>query len=118
VGDGFDRPPHPLDGAILFAPAGELVLPALETLDRGATLAIAGIHLSNVPVLDYQKHLFQERSLQSVTANTREDGRRLLGLAAAIPIRTRTRVYSLEQANEALLDLKEDRVRGAAVLIG
>jgi propanol-preferring alcohol dehydrogenase len=116
VGDSFDRPPHPLDAAILFAPAGELVLPALETLDRGATLAIAGIHLSDVPVLDYQKHLFQERSLRSVTANTREDGRRLLELAAAIPIRTRTRVYSLEQANEALLDLKEDRVRGAAVL--
>jgi len=116
VGDSFERPPHPLDAGILFAPAGELVLPALEALDRGATLAIAGIHLSEVPSLDYQKHLFQERSLRSVTANTRRDGRRLLELAAAIPIRTRTRVYSLEQANEALLDLKEDRVRGAAVL--
>jgi propanol-preferring alcohol dehydrogenase len=116
VGDSFDRPPHPLDAAILFAPAGELVLPALETLDRGATLALAGIHLSAVPSLDYQKHLFQERSLQSVTANTRKDGRRLLELAAAIPIRTHTRLYPLERANEALLDLKEDRVRGAAVL--
>lgn len=116
VGDSFDRPPHPLDGAILFAPAGELVPPALEVLDRGATLAIAGIHLSDVPCLDYQKHLFQERTLQSVTANTREDGLALLELAAEIPIRTRTRPYTLEQANEALLDLKEDRVRGAAVL--
>jgi propanol-preferring alcohol dehydrogenase len=116
VGDSFDRPPHPLDGAILFAPAGELVPPALETLDRGATLAIAGIHLSDVPGLEYQKHLFQERTLQSVTANTRDDGRALLELAARIPIRTHVRSYALEQANEALLDLKGDRVRGAAVL--
>lgn len=116
VGDSFDRPPHLLDGAILFAPAGELVPPALEVLDRGATLAIAGIHLSDVPVLDYQKHLFQERTLQSVSANTREDGLALLELASTIPIRTRTRRYVLDQANEALLDLKEDRVRGAAVL--
>jgi len=116
VGDSRDRPPHPLDGAILFAPAGELVPPALEALDRGATLAIAGIHLSPVPCLDYEKHLFQERTLQSVTANTREDGRALLELAARIPIRTHTHSYPLEHANEALLDLKQDRIRGAAVL--
>jgi propanol-preferring alcohol dehydrogenase len=116
VGDSFDRSPALLDGAILFAPAGEVVLPALEALDRGAILAVAGIHLSDVPVLDYQKHLFHERSLQSVTANTREDGLALLSLAAAIPIRTRTQAYGLEQANQALLDLKGDRVNGAAVL--
>lgn len=116
VGDTFDRPPHPLDGAILFAPAGELVLPALEALDRGGTLALAGIHLSDIPSLDYQKHLFQERALVSVTANTREDARSLLELAATIPIRTQTRLYPLEAANEALRDLKEDRIRGAAVL--
>jgi alcohol dehydrogenase, propanol-preferring len=116
VGDSFDRPPHPLDGAILFAPAGELVVPALEALDRGATLAVAGIHLSDVPSLDYARHLFHERTLTSVTANTRQDGRELLELAAEIPIRTRTRAYPLERANEALLDLREDRVRGAAVL--
>jgi propanol-preferring alcohol dehydrogenase len=116
VGDSFDPAPHPLDGAILFAPAGELVLPALEALDRGGTLAIAGIHLSDVPSLDYQRHLFQERTLQSVTANTREDGRELLELAAAIPIESRTTAYPLEAANEALIDLKQDRVRGTAVL--
>jgi alcohol dehydrogenase, propanol-preferring len=116
VGDSFERPPNVLDGAILFAPAGELVLPALERLDRGATLAVAGIHLSDIPALDYQKHLFHERTVQSVTANTREDGRALLELASVIPIRTRTRLYPLERANEALLDLKEDRIRGAAVL--
>lgn len=116
VGDSFDPTPVPLDGAILFAPAGELVPPALEALDRGATLAIAGIHLSDVPPLSYQKHLFQERRLQSVTANTRQDGRELLELAARIPIETRTTSYPLEAANEALVDLKHDRVRGAAVL--
>jgi propanol-preferring alcohol dehydrogenase len=116
VGDSFDAAPHPLDGAILFAPVGELVLPALEALDRGGTLAIAGIHLSDVPSLDYQRHLFQERTLQSVTANTREDGRELLELAAAIPIESRTIAYPLEAANEALIDLKQDRVRGTAVL--
>jgi propanol-preferring alcohol dehydrogenase len=116
VGDSFERPPEVLDGAILFAPAGELVPAALEVLDRGATLAVAGIHLSDIPVLDYQKHLFHERTLQSVTANTREDGRALLELAAKIPIRTTTQAYPLEQANQALLDLKADRVKGAAVL--
>lgn len=116
VGDSFDPTPQPLDGAILFAPAGELVRPALAALDRGATLAVAGIHLSDVPPLDYQQHLFQERTLRSVTANTREDGRELLALSTEIPIRTQTTGYPLEEANRALLDLKTDRVRGAAVL--
>jgi propanol-preferring alcohol dehydrogenase len=116
VGDSFDAPPQPLDGAILFAPAGEIVPAALAALDRGGTLAIAGIHLSDVPPLDYQRHLFQERTLQSVTANTRDDGRELLRLAQEIPIETTTQPYPLESANEALVDLKQDRIRGAAVL--
>lgn len=116
VGDSFDAPPEPLQAAILFAPAGELVLPAMRALDRGGVLAIAGIHLSEIPPLDYQLHLFQEREIRSVTANTREDGRALLDLAARIPIHARTTSYPLEAANEALLDLKSDRVRGAAVL--
>lgn len=116
VGDSLERPPRPLDGAILFAPAGELVLPALASLDRGGTLAVAGIHLSEIPALDYARHLFQERRLQSVTANTREDGRELLELADSIPIRTQTVTYPLEAAGEALVDLKQDRICGAAVL--
>lgn len=116
VGDSLERPPRPLDGAILFAPAGELVLPALESLDRGGTLAVAGIHLSEIPALDYARHLFQERRLQSVTANTREEGRELFELADSIPIRTQTVTYPLEAASEALVDLKQDRIRGAAVL--
>ena len=116
VGGSFDKPPEPLDAAILFAPAGEIVPAALEVLDRGATLAVAGIHLSDVPPLDYQRHLFQERTLKSVTSNTRRDGVELLRLAAEIPIETHTRLYPLEAANQALIDLKQDRLRGAAVL--
>ena len=117
VGGSFDPPPEKLDAAILFAPAGELVPPALEALDRGSVLAVAGIHLSDVPPLDYQRHLFQERELRSVTANTRQDGEALLRLAREIPLRTRTQAYRLEEANEALADLKHDRIRGAAVLV-
>jgi len=116
VGDTFERPPRPLDGSILFAPAGDIVPAALEGLDRGGTLAIAGIHLTDVPALDYQRHLFQERGVQSVTANTRADGRALLRLATEIPLRTAVREYPLEAANDALIDLDGDRIRGAAVL--
>jgi propanol-preferring alcohol dehydrogenase len=111
-----DRPPEPLDAAILFAPAGDLVPVALEALDRGGTLAVAGIHLSDIPVLDYQRHLFQERTLTSVTANTRGDGEQFLDIAARIPIRLATTAYPLEKADEALSDLAHDRVTGAAVL--
>jgi propanol-preferring alcohol dehydrogenase len=116
VGGSGDAPPAKLDAAILFAPAGELVPPALEALDRGGVLALAGIHLSPIPALDYARHLFQERELRSVTANTREDGRELLRLASEIPLRTHTVPYPLARANEALADLKHDRIRGAAVL--
>jgi len=89
---------------------------ALLALDRGGVLAIAGIHLSDVPALNYQRHLFQEREIRSVTANTREDGRALLALAEQIPIQTHTKAYALAAANEALADLKSDRIQGAAVL--
>jgi propanol-preferring alcohol dehydrogenase len=116
VGDAGAAPPVPLDGAILFAPAGEIVPAALAALDRGGVLAVAGIHLSAIPLLDYAAHLFQERELRSVTANTREDGRRLLELAQEIPLVTHTVPYPLERAGEALVDLKQDRLRGAAVL--
>jgi len=116
TGDSYDPPPEPLDAAILYAPAGELVLPALEALDRGGVLAVAGIHLSEIPPLDYQRHLFQERELRSVTANTRADGEELLRLAAEVPLRTHTVAYPLERAGDALADLAADRIRGAAVL--
>jgi propanol-preferring alcohol dehydrogenase len=116
VGGSFDAPPHPLDAAILFAPAGELVPAALTALDRGATLVVAGIHLSQIPPLDYPRHLFQEKTLRSVTSNTRADGEALLRLGAEIPLETHTTAHPLENANEALLDLARDRIRGAAVL--
>jgi propanol-preferring alcohol dehydrogenase len=116
VGDAAEAPPEPLDSAILFAPAGELVPPALRALDRGGTLAVAGIHLSDVPSLNYAAELFQERQLRSVTANTRRDGEEFLALAADIPIRPNTSSYSLARADEALADLAADRITGAAVL--
>lgn len=112
-----DPPPEPLDAAILFAPVGTLVPPALEALDRGGTLAIAGIHLSDVPPLHYARHLFQERTVRSVTANTREDGRAFLRLAAEIPVRVTTTPFPLDEADRALAALAGDEVRGAAVLL-
>jgi propanol-preferring alcohol dehydrogenase len=117
VGGAADPPPQKLDAAILFAPAGELVPVALEALDRGGTLAVAGIYLSEIPPLDYERHLFYERNLRSVTANTRQDGIELLELGAEIPIRTHTETFPLEQANEALQRLKHDQVQGAGVLV-
>jgi propanol-preferring alcohol dehydrogenase len=112
-----DRPPEPLDSAVLFAPVGSLVPPALEALDRGGTLAIAGIHLSDIPVLDYDRHLFEERTLRSVTANTRHDGNQFLEVAARIGIQVSTVAYPFDRADEALSDLAHGRVNGAAVLI-
>jgi propanol-preferring alcohol dehydrogenase len=117
AGDAYDAAPEPLDAAILFAPVGDLVPVALEALDRGGTLAIAGIHLSDVPALDYQRHLFQERQVRSVTANTRRDGQELLEIAARIPLRPTTTAYPLAAADRALADLAADRVNGAAVLV-
>lgn len=112
-----DRPPEPLDAAILFAPVGTLVPPALEALDRGGTLAVAGIHLTDIPALNYERHLFQERTLRSVTANTRADGRAYLELALAHRPRVTTTLYPFEEAGRALADLAADRVNGAAVLV-
>jgi propanol-preferring alcohol dehydrogenase len=116
TGDTFDAPPEPLDAAILFAPAGEIVPAALAALDRGGVAVVAGIHLSAIPSLHYQEHLFQERELRSVTANTRRDGEDFLTLAASIPLRVTTTPYPLEDASAALRDLAHDRVDGAAVL--
>jgi propanol-preferring alcohol dehydrogenase len=116
VGGLDDEPPEPLDAAILFAPVGDLALPALAALDRGGTLAVAGIHLTDIPVLSYDRHLFQERSLTSVTANTRADGEELLRLAARIRPKVEAVPYPLDRADEALADLADGRVNGVAVL--
>jgi propanol-preferring alcohol dehydrogenase len=117
AGGADDPPPEPLDAAVLFAPVGDLVPVALAALDRGGTLAIAGIHLTDVPPLNYQDHLFQERSLHSVTANTRADGREFLALAARHRLHVSVTEYPLRAADAALADLAGDRVNGAAVLI-
>jgi propanol-preferring alcohol dehydrogenase len=117
VGGADEAPPRPLDAAILFAPAGELVPVALQALDRGGTLSIAGIHLSDIPALHYAEDLFQERQLRSVTANTRADGEELLRLAAEIPLRVTTSPRRFEQVPDALADLSADRVDGAAVIV-
>ena len=116
VQDSFDPTPQPLDSAILFAPVGDLVPPALKALDRGGTLAIAGIYLTPIPQLDYDEYLFQERQLRSTTSNTRGDAQEFLRLAERLRLKVTTTGYRLDQADQALADLKADRVNGAAVL--
>lgn len=117
AGERFDELPARVDSAILFAPAGELVPPALSILRKGGTLALAGIYMTPTPPLDYERHLFHERNLRSVTANTRADGRELLAEAAAAGVCPHTTTYPLADANRALRDLKADRINGTGVLV-
>jgi propanol-preferring alcohol dehydrogenase len=115
VGGAEDRPPGELDSAIIFAPAGQLVLDALRALRKGGTVALAGITMSAIPAIDYQL-LYQERVVRSVANSTREDARNLLRLAAQVPVRTEVETFPLDRANEALQALKHSRIHGAAVL--
>ena len=115
-GEG-SKPPAALDSALVFAPAGEIVPAALSHLDQGGTLVIAGIHLSDVPSLNYAEHLFGERDVRSVTAATRQDGEELLRLAARLGVTARVTAYPLEDADRALRDLSHGRIAGTAVLI-
>lgn len=117
VGGAQDPLPERVDGGILFAPAGSLIPTAMRSLEKGGTLAVAGIWLSPIPPLDYERDLFYERSLRSVTANTRADGEALLGEAAAIPIRPRVTEMPLRDANQGLRRLKEDGLEGTGVLM-
>ena len=117
VGGAAEAPPEPLDGAILFAPAGDLVPVALRALDRGGTLAVAGIWLSDIPALNYGAELFEERRLRSVTANTRRDGEEFLRLAERLGVTATTTAYPMDQAPAALADLAHGRFGGAAVLV-
>jgi propanol-preferring alcohol dehydrogenase len=114
-GGTFAEPPVKLDAAIVFAPAGEIVPAALMALKKGGTLALAGIHMSPTPPIDYNL-LYHERVVRSVANNTRQDGEDFLRIAAEIPIRTQTEVYALSDANRALDHLKNDAIRGSAVL--
>ncbi len=115
VGGTFDAPPSKLDAAIIFAPAGEIVPAALRALDRGGRLVLGGIHMSPIPVLEY-RDLYWERVVCSVANNTRQDGREFLEEAARVGVRTHVQRFRLEDANDALIALKHDAVKGAAVL--
>jgi propanol-preferring alcohol dehydrogenase len=117
AGDTYDPPPEPLDAAVIFAPAGEIVPVALQSLDRGGVLALAGIHLTDVPPLDYQRDLFLEKQVRSVTANTRADGEEFLRLAAAMGIEPHVHRRTLAAARTTVQDLARDAYTGAAVLV-
>ena len=116
VGQAQETPPVPLDSAIIFAPAGKLVPEALRVLDRGGVLALAGIYMTPIPALDYEKSLYYEKTVRSVTASTRQDGREFLKLAAKIPIQPKVQLFPLEEANQALSLIKAGQIDGAAVL--
>jgi propanol-preferring alcohol dehydrogenase len=116
TGGASEAPPVALHASIIFAPAGELVIPALRALERGGTLALAGIHMTPIPSIDYDHDLFGERTICSVTANTRQDGLDLLREAAAIPLKPRTQRFLLSDANRALQSLKAGAINGAGVL--
>lgn len=115
IGGTVEMPPKKLDAAIVFAPAGEIVPAALAALKKGGRLILGGIHMSDIPSFSYDL-LYQERSIRSVANNTREDGTQFLRLAAEIPVRTHVQVFPLAEANRALNALKNDAIRGAAVL--
>lgn len=116
VGDSFEDPPEKLDGAIIFAPAGELVPKALQDIDKGGVVICGGIHMSDIPSFSYDI-LWEERSIRSVANLTRKDGEEFLKLAPRIPVQTEIKKYHLVQANEALNDLRNGRLQGAAVLV-
>ncbi|HET7397186.1 MAG TPA: zinc-dependent alcohol dehydrogenase family protein [Intrasporangium sp.] len=118
VGGPHDAPPVQLDSAIVFAPAGDLVPLALEALGPGGTLALAGISMSGIPALDYERHLFRERSVRSVTSNTRRDGEEFLVLAERLRLQVTTTPVRFDEADRALADLAAGRVTGAAVVVG
>jgi len=116
IGDAQDEPPVKLDASIIFAPAGELVPIALNALRKGGTVVLGGIHMSPIPQFDYSL-IYGERVIRSVANNTREDGREFLIEAARLPVQTHTQTFSFDQANETLIALKNDSIRGAAVLV-
>jgi propanol-preferring alcohol dehydrogenase len=116
AGGADAQPSVPLDAAIMFAPAGELVPAALKALKKGGRLILGGIHMSDIPAFSYDL-LYQERSIRSVANNTRDDGREFLRVAAEIPIHTAVETFPVREANRVLQTLKHDGVRGAAVLL-
>jgi alcohol dehydrogenase, propanol-preferring len=116
VGDALDEPPVKLDASIIFAPAGELVPTALKASRKGGAVVLGGIHMSPIPSFDYSL-IYGERLVRSVANNTRNDGREFLLEAASIPVRTHVQRFSFNEANEALMALKNDSIRGAGVIV-
>ena len=116
AGRAEDKPPAKLQSAIIFAPAGKLVLDALRVLEKGGTLALAGIYMTPVPQMDYREHLYFEKTIRSVANSTRKDAEELLRLAGEIPIHTEVQTFALGEANRALLLLKQGKIQGAGVL--
>ena len=116
AGKAEQTPPEKLHSSIIFAPAGEIVPSALKSLNKGGTLALAGIYMTPIPQLDYTDHLYYEKTLRSVANSTRKDGEELLKLAEEIPIRTQVSVFPLKEANQALQLLKQGKINGAGVL--
>lgn len=116
AGAGDEAPPEPLDAAIIFAPSGELVPVALRVLAPGGVVVCAGIHMSDIPGFPYAA-LWQERTIRSVANLTRRDGEEFLALAPQVPVRTRVSTYSLDQAEQALADLRSGSFEGSAVIV-
>ena len=116
VGDAGAEPPATLDASIIFAPAGELVPPALKAITKGGTLVLGGIHMTAIPSFNYSL-IYGERMIRSVANNTRADGQEFLVEAARIPVRTHIQTFAFDRANDALIALKNDAIRGAGVLI-
>ena len=116
AGGAEDTPPTKMQSAIIFAPAGKLVLDALRVLEKGGTLALAGIYMTPIPEMDYQEHLYYEKTVRSVANSTRKDAEDLLELAGEIPIRAEVQEFPLEEANRSLLLLKQGKIQGAGVL--
>jgi propanol-preferring alcohol dehydrogenase len=117
VGSEIERPPVALDRAVTFAPSGDVVVAALASLRKGGVVAVNAIHLDRMPQFDYDSLLWGERQIRSVTNMTRDDARDFIEIAARIGLRPRVTVFPLDQANEALLAVKQDRIDGAAVIV-
>ncbi|QNN24277.1 zinc-dependent alcohol dehydrogenase family protein [Planctomycetales bacterium ZRK34] len=117
VGSSCDELPDLMDSVIIFAPVGELYRDALNHLKRGGTVISAGIHMSPVPQFDYQDHMFYERDIRTVTCNTRDDGKKLIKEAAKTGLTPQVTTYPLEETNQALQDLKHDRINGTGVIV-